>query len=76
VTYDYDERQKEHSKQLLDAEGKVCQEVAETILKIIETPSPGSHYVVGREKRYVTLKRILTASMIESRIRKHGRIDA
>jgi hypothetical protein len=50
VTYDYDERQKEHSKQLLDAEGKVCQEVAETILKIIETPSPGSHYVVAGKR--------------------------
>jgi len=52
------------------------QEVAETILKVIETRSPRLHYVVGREKRYVTLKRILPASMIESQVRKRWRLDA
>jgi NAD(P)-dependent dehydrogenase (short-subunit alcohol dehydrogenase family) len=56
-------------------EGGDPQEVAEIILKIIETPSPSLHYLVGREKRYVTLKRILPASMLESRLRKHWRLD-
>jgi hypothetical protein len=31
--------------------------VADTILKIIESPTPGLHYLVGKEKRVVFLKR-------------------
>jgi len=50
-------------------------EVAETILKIIENPSPRLHYVVGREKRYLLFKRILPDSVIESQTRKHWRLD-
>ena len=51
------------------------QEVAEAILKIIESPSPRLHYMVGKEKRYVLLKRILPDSIIESQARKHWRLD-
>jgi len=50
-------------------------EVADTILKIIESPSPRLHYVVGKEKAYVFLKRILPTSIMESQTRKHWRLD-
>ena len=51
------------------------QEVAEAILKIIQSPSPRLHYFVGKEKRLVLLKRILPDSIIESQTRKHWRLD-
>ena len=74
---DYDEmRNRAHSA--LDKSfnnGGDPKEVAETILKIIESPSPRLHYLVGRERSYVLLKRILPASMIESQVRKHWRLD-
>ena len=50
-------------------------EVAETIVKIIESPSPALHYVVGKEKSYLLLKRILPTSAMESLIRRHWRLD-
>jgi len=55
--------------------GANAEEVAETILKIVESPSPALHYAVGREKRYLLLKRIMPASTIESQTRKHWRLD-
>jgi short-subunit dehydrogenase len=74
---DYDEiRQR---AQLVDEEsfdkGGDPQEVAQTILKIIEAPFPRLHYTLGKEKRYVLLKRILPDSIIESQTRKHWRLD-
>jgi hypothetical protein len=50
--------------------------VAETIERIVETPSPGFRYAVGKEKQYLTAKRILPASIIESFSRKHWGLDA
>jgi hypothetical protein len=50
-------------------------DVANAIVKIVERPSPQLHYVVGKEKRYVFLKRILPASIMESQTRKHWRLD-
>lgn len=55
--------------------GGDLQEVADTILEIIESPSPRLHYVVGKEKRYVFLKRILPTSIMEPQTRKHWRLD-
>ena len=51
------------------------QEVADLIAKIIETPSPLLHYAVGKEKRYLVLKRILSQSVMESQVRKHWQLD-
>ena len=74
---DYDEIRKR--AQSADEEsfdkGADPREVAETILKIIESPSPRLHYIVGKEKRYVLLKRILPDSIMESQTRKHWRLD-
>jgi NAD(P)-dependent dehydrogenase (short-subunit alcohol dehydrogenase family) len=74
---DYDEIRKR--AQSVDEEsfekGGDPQEVAETILKIIESTSPKLHYIVGKEKRYVLLKRILPDSIMESQTRKHWRLD-
>jgi len=56
--------------------GADAKDVAETILKIIETASPQLHYPVGKEKRYLLLKRILPDSMIESTARKHWHLDS
>jgi len=50
-------------------------EVAETILKIVHNPSPRIHYIVGKEKRYVFLKRIMPESMIESQLRRRWHLD-
>ena len=55
--------------------GSDPQEVADLIVKIIETPSPALHYAVGKEKRYLFLKRILSQSVMESQIRKHWQLD-
>jgi short-subunit dehydrogenase len=49
--------------------------VAETILRIIEIPSPRLRYPVGREKRYVFVKKITPARTFESSIRRHWRLD-
>jgi short-subunit dehydrogenase len=56
-------------------EGSDAQEVADAIVRIIETPSPALHYPIGKEKKYVTLKRILPESLMESQIRKRWRLD-
>ena len=74
---DYDAMRKRAHAALAESfnKGGDPKEVAETIVKIIESPSPRLHYVVGKEKRYVLLKRILPVSMIESQARKHWRVD-
>jgi len=74
---DYDEvrkRAQSVDEELFD-KGADPKEVAETILKIIESPSPRLHYVVGREKRYLFFKRLLPDSTIQSQTRKHWRLD-
>ena len=74
---DYDEIRKR--AQSADEEsfnkGGDPQEVARTILKIIQSHSPKLHYVVGKEKRYVLLKRIMPDSIMESQTRKHWRLN-
>jgi short-subunit dehydrogenase len=74
---DYDETRKKAHATLGKSfgEGADPKEVAETIVKIVENPSPGLHYAVGKEKRYLLLKRILPASLIESETRKHWHLD-
>ena len=49
--------------------------VAETILKIVQNPSPRLHYVIGNERRFVFLKRIMPESVMESQLRKHWHLD-
>jgi len=49
--------------------------VAKTIKKVIESDSPNLRYLVGSEKRYVTLKKILPSSMLENQLRKRWRLD-
>jgi NAD(P)-dependent dehydrogenase (short-subunit alcohol dehydrogenase family) len=74
---DYDEMRKRAHAALAESFGKGGEpkEVADTIVKIIESPSPQLHYAVGKEKRYVFMKRILPVSAMESQMRKHWRLD-
>jgi short-subunit dehydrogenase len=46
------------------------QVVAQTILRIIQNPSPAPHYLVGKEHWYLLLNRIVPASVTEFVIRK------
>lgn len=50
--------------------------VAKTIVEIVESPSPRLRYPVGREKRYLLLRKVLPQGMIESGVRRHWKIDA
>ncbi|MHB8567885.1 MAG: SDR family NAD(P)-dependent oxidoreductase [Nitrososphaerales archaeon] len=50
-------------------------DVALEILRIIQSNSPKLRNFVGREKRYITLKKIVPASMFESSMRKHWKLD-
>jgi NAD(P)-dependent dehydrogenase (short-subunit alcohol dehydrogenase family) len=74
---DYDEMRKRAHTALIESfnKGGDPKEVADTIVKIIESPSPRLHYFVGKEKSYVFMKRILPVSMMESQVRKHWRLD-
>jgi NAD(P)-dependent dehydrogenase (short-subunit alcohol dehydrogenase family) len=74
---DYDEIRKraQSADEESFSKGGNPKDVAETILKIIESPSPRFRYLVGKEKRYVLLKRILPDSLMESQTRKHWRLD-
>ncbi|MDA4135903.1 MAG: SDR family NAD(P)-dependent oxidoreductase [Thaumarchaeota archaeon] len=76
--HDYDGMRERAEAQLLhDFEtGPDPSRVAETILKIVEDRSPRLEYIVGREKRYVTLKKFMPASSFESSFRKHWKLDA
>ncbi len=49
--------------------------VAETVVRIVESPSPRLRYAVGKEKRYLALKRIMPASTMERFVRRHWRLD-
>jgi len=74
---DYDRmREKAHRalEESFDGGGNP-KEVAETILRIVRSPSPRLHYIVGREKRFVLLKRIMPESVMESQLRKHWHLD-
>jgi short-subunit dehydrogenase len=51
------------------------QMVAQRILRIIQSPSPAPHYLVGRERRYLLLNRILPASAMESLVKHHWKLD-
>jgi short-subunit dehydrogenase len=75
--HDYDGMRERAEAQLLrDFEaGPDPSPVAETILKIARDPSPKLEYIVGREKRYVTLKKFLPVSSFESSFRKHWKLD-
>ena len=74
---DYDESRKRAQGALETSfdKGADPREVAETIVKIIESPSPALHYVVGKEKNYLLAKRILPLSLMESMTRRHWRLD-
>ena len=74
---DYDQMRKRAHAALVESfdKGGDPKEIAEMILNIIESPSPRLHYVVGKEKRYLLMKRVLPASTMESQARKHWRVD-
>ncbi len=74
---DYDETRKRAQGALGKSfsKGADPKEVAETIVKIIESPSPALHYAVGKEKSYLLAKRILPVSVMESMTRRHWRLD-
>jgi hypothetical protein len=42
------------------------QVVAQTILRILQSPSPAPHYLVGKEHWYLLLSKIIPASVLES----------
>ena len=70
---DYDDERRRANEALENyfSEGGDPKKVAEVITRIIESPSPKLHYVVGKERVYVSLKRIMPASVMESQLRKH-----
>jgi short-subunit dehydrogenase len=74
---DYGEvRQRVVSRHMQDLErGGDPRVVAELIVKIVESPSPGLRYPVGAEKRALTLGRIVPNSTIESAVRRHWGIE-
>jgi short-subunit dehydrogenase len=49
--------------------------VSELILQIVREPSPYLRYAVGREKRYLFLKKVIPASRVEASVRSHYRLD-
>jgi NAD(P)-dependent dehydrogenase (short-subunit alcohol dehydrogenase family) len=49
--------------------------VAETILRIIESKMPRLEYVVGKEKRYLTIRSLVPRSTFEGVARKHWKLD-
>lgn len=74
---DYDETRKRAHAALGKSfsKGADPREVAEVIVKIIESPSPALHYAVGKEKTYLLWKRILPLSVMESQTRRYWRMD-
>jgi NAD(P)-dependent dehydrogenase (short-subunit alcohol dehydrogenase family) len=50
-------------------------QVAETILKIVESESPRLRYAVGKEKRYIQLRNIFPESITERVARRQYRLD-
>jgi NAD(P)-dependent dehydrogenase (short-subunit alcohol dehydrogenase family) len=49
--------------------------VAETIVGIIESPSPRLRYPVGKERRYLFLQKITPARSFEAGLRRHWKLD-
>lgn len=49
--------------------------VAEAILKIIESGSPRLHYPVGKEKKYLFVKKILPDAVFEKALISHWKLD-
>ncbi|HTX79338.1 MAG TPA: SDR family NAD(P)-dependent oxidoreductase [Longilinea sp.] len=49
--------------------------VAETVLRIIRSSSPASHYFVGREKWFMVLNRLLPVAAMENLIKQHWEMD-
>jgi len=73
--YDDERRRAQEALEGYFNEGGDPGKVAEAITKIIENPSPKLHYVVGKEGVYVSLKRIMPASVMEPQLRKHWHLD-
>ena len=74
---DYD-RMRKLAKSALDNDiqkGRDPKIVAETILRIIESRTPRLEYVVGKEKRYLTIRSLVPRSTFESVARKHWKLD-
>ena len=74
---DYD-RMRKLARSALDDDfehGRDPKIVAETILRIIESKTPRLEYVVGREKRYLTIRSLVPRSTFEGVARKHWRLD-
>ena len=70
-------RERANTQLLLDfSSGQDPSLVAEMILRILRDPSPKLEYVIGKEKRCVTLKKLMPASSFESSFRKHWNLDA
>lgn len=57
------------------AEGADPKFVAETILRIVESPSPRLRYPVGKERRYLLLKKVMPASRFEAAMLRHWKLD-
>jgi NAD(P)-dependent dehydrogenase (short-subunit alcohol dehydrogenase family) len=76
--HDYDGMRERAEAQLVRdfEEGQDPAMVAGTILRIVEDPSPRLEYIVGRGKRYVTLRKFIPASSFESGNRRHWKLDA
>ena len=55
--------------------GRVQRLFAETILWIIKSKTSRLEYVVGREKRYLTIRSLVPRSTFEGVARKHWRLD-
>lgn len=74
---DYDEQRTRVLRVLEPSfrEGGDPRDVANTIVKIMETPSPRLHWAVGKERSALLAKRLLPASTVESHSRKHWRVD-
>lgn len=49
--------------------------VAETIVGIVESPSPRLRYPVGKERRYLFLEKITPAGRFEAGLRRHWKLD-
>ena len=49
--------------------------VAETIVRIVESPSPRLRYSVGKERRYLFLEKITPAGRFEAGLRRHWKLD-
>ena len=74
---DYD-RMRKLARSALDDDfqkGRDPKIVAETILRIIESKTPKLEYVIGKEKRYLTIRSIVPRSTFEGVARRHWKLD-